>query len=344
MTFSRNNTYRLAYLSSLAVFVIGSMVYYRSSEEESPEIYKDTIAPWLLPMAILAGLNEALEVHDHMIPSKDNEAVEAAQLSLSELSPASYVIGSLLVPPLIACTVAHYLQGVALAEDFRDSDDYKQTLLAFGLSIPALSKLLFMTLPHLAHTLNGTREQFSLTVTNNEVTKKSQQVMPPIKWWLGLALMLWVHIPEGELIASPIEDPLLKWSAVYGFALAECLPHINQIEQIRANLNTAQLKNSSASHFTLAALVAIVSGLLHSSQTILAVMATSNETTGLHEIAGPIAFEFGIGLAEGLQHGVPAVKRTSAFIAQTFFGGRPAQAPAQALAPAQDAHAMPQNH
>ncbi len=68
-------------------------------------------------------------------------------------------------------------------------------------------------------------------------------------------------------------------------------------------------------------------------------MATSNEDTALYEMVGPIAFEFGIGVAEGLQHGVPAAKRASTYIGQTFFN----RAPEPAITTANDAHLMQKN-
>jgi hypothetical protein len=312
MVLNRRNKKRLAYISSLAVGIVGSMVYYRATKEELPTIYRDSSLPWLPAVAILAGLNEALEVYDHMFPSQ----VGAPQ----NLSSTTYVIGSILTLALIPCTFAHYYQGKELAAEIRDGNDYIRSLLALGLSIPALSKLLFMTIPHLAHTLNGTREHFSLQVTNNRIRNRPQQSIPPVQWWVGLILLICAHVPEGILIAKPMkENHLFYYLAVGGFAFAECLPHVNQLEQVKENLNMRRLRNASMLQLLITFFVALSSGLLHSSQTILGVLAASNENTILILMLVPIALEFGIGVAEGLQHSVPAVQRTSTYISQTFF-------------------------
>ena len=63
---SKRNLNRLVIATASVVFAIGSMVYYRSAEEELPEVFRDSFLPWLLPIATLAGMNEALEVYDHI--------------------------------------------------------------------------------------------------------------------------------------------------------------------------------------------------------------------------------------------------------------------------------------
>ena len=60
------NKKNLSTLIGLTVFTIGSMVYYRSAKDELAEAYRESFLPWLLPTALLAGLNEALEVYDHI--------------------------------------------------------------------------------------------------------------------------------------------------------------------------------------------------------------------------------------------------------------------------------------
>ena len=319
---SKRNLNRLVIATASVVFAIGSMVYYRSAEEELPEVFRDSFLPWLLPIATLAGMNEALEVYDHINPTTTAQIPELAPKNQVEFSmdAVKMSVGAVLAPPLLACAGAHLVQGAALADTFRCEDDVIQNLFAICLSLPALAKFIFMTVPHVAHTLNGTREQFSLSVTNNEIPKLIQYSMPTLKWWASFLAMVWIHLPEGELIASPIDNPSFKSLAMYGFALAESLPHINQLEQIGANINLTKLRQLTSVQFSLTLMIGLLAGLVHSSQTILAVMATSNENTELHHIVAPIAFEFLIGMTEGIQHSVPAANRASDFIKHSIFG------------------------
>lgn len=310
-------------LTTATVFVIESMIYYRSAENELPEIYHDSLLPWLLPIAIFAGLNDALEVYDHIVITSQPQVPESTTRNQAVFTtdPLKMSIGAVLALPLLACVGAHLLQGAALARSFRSEDDIIQNLLVISLALPALAKFLFMTVPHVAHTLNGTREHFSLSVTHNEVPKIMQSSMPSFKWWMSLFVMIWLHLPEGELIASQIANPSIKLLATYGFALAESLPHINQLEQIGSNINTTKFNQLTTPQLSMTVVIGLLAGLIHASQTILAVMATSKENTGLHQF-GPIAFEFMIGLTEGVQHGVPAANKASNFIKHTIFGAK----------------------
>src|SRR5690606_8138548 len=131
---------------------------------------------------------------------------------------------------------------------------------------------------HLLHTLNGTRERYSLSVTNSEVTGRPPSSWPPLKWWLMLAIMVYLHLPEGQLIAAPIRHEFSRRLAVYGFAIAESVPHLNQMEQLPNNI-TNMLKRDDLSSMILSLGVGALAGGAHASQALLAAIATGVDYT-----------------------------------------------------------------
>lgn len=299
------------------IFATASMTYFRATMEELPETEADRYWYCILCLTILAGFCESIEIYDHLVPLHTNEpySLEEGQQSLVEIKPAQTLMKTatglvILAPPLIMCGWAHLLQGHLLAKALGVEND---VLLGALFALPALAKFSLISIPHLVHTYNGTREQYSLSVTNNELKKTPQNTWPSLKWWVMLALMVYLHLPEGELIANPIRQNLLRQLAVYGFSLAESIPHINQLEQLPGNM-TQMLVNSNFTALLLALGIGSVAGIAHASQSLLAVIAANKDS----RIAwlGPV-FEFSIGFAEAQQHAVPALRKLNSF---SFFG------------------------
>ena len=300
-----------AFLLSGIVLMISALIYLRASTDEIDDPGLDALF-WLSFLSIFAGLNEALEVYDHlkMKPAEtdhpsDSDDQQKAITSTGRFGQVAFA--SLASPMLLACSYAHMLQGVALSKTMYGGDGlYSQTLSA-ALMLPALVKFSVISLPHAYHACMGSRESFSLSVTNNAVSRSTKISLPPMRWWIMLGVMTALHIPEGRLIAAPISHRLVKRLATYGFALAESIPHINQLEQIPHNI--AQLKNIAKKQATVYFVAGCLSGLVHSSQTILAVFANQENSW---ERLSPV-FEFMVGFLEAQQHLVPAINRLGLF-------------------------------
>lgn len=315
---------RLYQLLVTATFTISAMIYYRtaidviSNNSESSEVsYWNTI--YLAGLAFFAGMFEASEVYDHLFPKQiDVDASESDRIQAS--TSANSVQKSLLVatstailsPPLLLCAWAHKLQGDELARSL----GVDSRLLGLVLATPQLAKFFAVSLPHLFHTLNGTREKFSLSVTNNKNVQISQSTIPPLKWWIMLSLLIYLHMPEGMLISSPIRNQALKKLAAFGFAFAESLPHINQLEQLPHNI-TKMLKEDGGVTKTALALrlgAGMLGGLGSASEALMAAfVGTRSRATAW---IAPL-FEFVLGFAETQQHLVPSIEAAAKNL--TFF-------------------------
>ncbi|WP_126339828.1 hypothetical protein [Legionella spiritensis] len=296
---------------SSVVLTISSLIYFRSSTEDMDESSLETLL-WLSVLSLLAGANEALEVYDHLkVETNSSASPPHGDVQQHVIAPSysfsKVAVAGITSPMLVACSYAHILQGVALSKALYGEDGIYSTVLSTTLMLPSLVKFSVISLPHAYHALMGSRESFSLRVTNNKVSKATGISLPPLKWWVMLGVMTALHIPEGRLIASPIEHPLLNRLAKYGFALAESIPHINQLEQVPHNLN--ELRRVPKAQLAIYFIVGCVSGLIHSSQTILAVFANQEN---MLEFISP-AFEFLVGFLESQQHLVPAINRFGLF-------------------------------
>lgn len=299
------------------VFVVSSMTYSRATIDELPDAARDAYWLYIFGLAILAGCCESIEVYDHLFPAQYDESNDAKegdkQQSLLQTAQTSDIIIvstglTLLAPPLVMCGWAHRLQGSLLANSIGIHDN---ELLGLVFAAPALIKFCAISVPHLFHTLNGTREYYSLSVTNSELTGRPPSSWPPLKWWLMLTAMVYLHLPEGQLIAAPINQEFSRLLAVYGFAIAESVPHLNQMEQLPNNIAN-MLRRGDSSSMILSLGVGALAGVAHASQALLAAIATG---VGYTAWLGPLV-EFVIGFSEAQQHAVPAARR---LYRSTFF-------------------------
>lgn len=310
---------RLRQLLVIGTFVISAMIYFRTTmeeasnnEESSKTNYWNIV--YLSSLALFAGLFEASEVYDHLFPQQFDAADDESSESRA-IIPATSVKKIMLIatgmtvlaPPLMMCAWAHKLQGNALARSLGMDNDVVGLILA----TPQLAKFFVVSIPHLFHTLNGSREKFSLSVTHNENTQLSQPSIPPLKWWLMLSLLIYLHMPEGMLIASPIRDETLKYLASFGFAFAESLPHINQLEQLPHNI--AKLLQNKAGNSSFASIflrfgAGTMGGLGSASEALMAAfVGTRSRATAW---IAPLV-EFVLGFAETQQHLVPSIEALS---------------------------------
>ena len=303
------------------VFVVSSMTYSRATIDELPDAARDAYWLYIFGLAFLAGCCESIEVYDHLFPAQYDESNDAneghKQQSLLQTAKTSDIIVvstglMLLVPPLAMCGWAHRLQGSLLASSL---GIHNNEFLGLVFAAPALIKFCAISVPHLFHTLNGTREHYSLSVTNSEITGRAPSSWPPLKWWLMLAVMVYLHLPEGQLIAAPINQEFSRRLAVYGFAIAESVPHLNQMEQLPNNIAN-MLRRGDSSSMILSLGVGALAGVAHASQALLAAIATRADYTAWF---GPLV-EFVIGFSEAQQHAVPAARR---LYRSTFFNSRP---------------------
>lgn len=129
-------------------------------------------------------------------------------------------------------------------------------------------------------------------------------------------MMIYLHLPEGQLIAAPINHEFFRCLAVYGFAIAESVPHLNQMEQLPNNIASI-LRRGDLSSMILSLGVGALAGVAHASQALLAVIATG---VGYTVWFGPLV-EFVIGFSEAQQHAVPAARR---LCRSTFFNSKSA--------------------
>lgn len=302
------------------VFVVSSMTYSRATIDELPDTAQDAYWLYIFGLAILAGCCESIEVYDHLFPAQYDESNDAheEQKQQSLLQPAKtsdIIVMStglmLLAPPLAMCGWAHRLQGSLLASSLGLHDN---EFLGLVFAAPALIKFCAISVPHLFHTLNGTREHYSLSVTNSQVIGRPQSSWPPLKWWLMLAAMVYLHLPEGQLIAAPINQEFSRRIAVFGFAIAESVPHLNQMEQLPNNIAN-MLRHGDSSSIILSLSVGALAGVAHASQALLAAIANGVDYTAW---LGPL-IEFVIGFSEAQQHAVPAARR---LYRSTFFNSR----------------------
>lgn len=308
-------------------FFISMLIYLRASIDELSEEngfseISQTQLMYLGMLAFFAGICEAIEVYDHLFPrahAETPELIEVTEASASSSSSSQQALvatgaGLVLAPPLLACAWAHQLQGAELARSFGYEDEF------FGwvLATPALVKFCTVAIPHLLHTLQGTRERFALSVTNNNVTDLPEISLPPLKWWLMLALLVYLHLPEGDLIASPIRDETIRQLAAFGFSLAESVPHLNQLEQLPRNLSNMLSQSTSSSYASMGLSVGagMVGGLASASEALLAAMVGTRDR--LTSWIAPLV-EFLLGFAETQQHLVPAAQQAQHYLRHRLF-------------------------